>query len=47
MNQLRTMRIRSTRCAIGSAGDDEVGPDMVNYRLIYRISITYLSTIVK
>jgi hypothetical protein len=41
------MRIRSTAYAIGSAADDEAGLDMIHHLLAYRISIIYLSTVVK
>src|SRR5439155_11709407 len=45
--QFTTMRIRSTTYAIGSAADEEAGLDMNYHRLSYRISINYLSIVVK
>src|SRR5207245_6778806 len=47
ISQFMTMRIRSTTYAIGSAADDEAGLDMIHYLLVYRMSINYLSTVVK
>src|SRR5439155_8230926 len=45
-SQFRTMRIRSTTYAIGRAAE-EADFDMIRYPPKYRISIHYLSNIVK
>jgi hypothetical protein len=43
-SQFRTIRMRSTMCAIGSAADDEAGLDMVHHLSISNINKLFIDS---